>query len=113
MIVEPGPGQRAGRDGGRGTMPELSGSEPAAILTAIKTEAVLLEGYLEGRSEAELARPSACEGWSNADVVAHLTWAAEYFGGLLARALQGDVSPPANLPPPGPDRRLRVAERAR
>ena len=46
-------------------------------------------------------------------MVAHVTWASEYFGGILARALQGDVSPPADMPPPGPARRQRVAERSR
>jgi uncharacterized protein (TIGR03083 family) len=86
--------------------------EPAAILAALEAEAAALERYLAGRSEDDLARPSACEGWTNADVVAHLTWAADFFGGILERALRGDLTPP-DLPPPGPARRQRVADLTR
>jgi uncharacterized protein (TIGR03083 family) len=86
--------------------------EPAAILAAVAGEASALERYLAGLSEEDLARPSACAGWTNADVVAHLTWASGYFADLLERALQGDTSPPPDLPPPSPARRQRIAELA-
>jgi uncharacterized protein (TIGR03083 family) len=85
---------------------------PAAIVTALEAEVAALERELAGLSEADLARPSACQGWTNADVVAHLTWAAEFFGEILARALRDDLRPP-DLPPPGPARRQRVADLSR
>ena len=87
--------------------------EPAAILAALAAEATALEQYLAGLSDEELARPSACAGWTNADVVAHLTWASGYFGDLLERGLRGDTRPPPDLPPPSPARRQRIAELAR
>ena len=87
--------------------------EPAAILAAVAAEATALEHYLGGLFEEDLARPSACDGWTNADVVAHLTWASGYFADLLERALRGDTSPPPDLPPPSPARRQRIAELAR
>src|SRR5215212_4804169 len=87
-------------------------SDPAAILAALSAEAATFERELDEMSERDLTRPSACDGWTNADVVAHLTWAAGYFGDILERALRGDVQQP-DLPPPGPERRRRIADLAR
>jgi uncharacterized protein (TIGR03083 family) len=79
----------------------------------LRAEATAFEQYLAGLSEADLARPSACDGWTNADAVAHLTWAAQFFGDILERALRGDVAPPPSLPPQGSARRQRIADLAR
>ena len=84
-----------------------------AILAALAAEVATFERELDELSDADLARPSACDGWTVGDVVAHLTWAAGYFGDILERGLRGDVRPPPNLPPPGPERRQRIAELAR
>lgn len=92
----------------------MNGAEPVPAETraAIAAEVADLEGYLAGLSEVELDRPSACGEWTCGDVLAHLTWAATYFGGLIERGLHGDVSPP-NLPPPGPARRQAIADAAK
>jgi uncharacterized protein (TIGR03083 family) len=90
-----------------------SGADPAVILTALRGEAAAFEQYLAGLSDSDLARPSACEGWTVADVVAHLTWASGFFRDTLERGLRDDASPPSYLPPQGPERRRRIADLAR
>ncbi len=42
-------------------------------------------------------QPSACQGWTVADVVAHLV--GQDFALRITRGLQGDISPPAGAPP--------------
>ncbi|HEX2173159.1 MAG TPA: maleylpyruvate isomerase family mycothiol-dependent enzyme [Dehalococcoidia bacterium] len=86
--------------------------EPLETVTAIATEAAALESFLAGRPESDLDRPSACSEWTTGEVLAHLTWAATYFGGLIERGLKGDTTPP-NLPPPGPARRQAIADAAK
>ena len=47
-------------------------------------------------SPEDLDRPSACEGWSVADAIAHLVGQA--FSLTVTRGLQGDYSPPPGAP---------------
>lgn len=45
-----------------------------------------------------LERPSPCELWSVRDVVGHLVWFAETYGGMMERGLRGDMSPTPGFP---------------
>ncbi len=49
-----------------------------AIVGALAEQNAELAAYLDGRSEDEAHQPSACEGWSIADVVLHLAQTNEF-----------------------------------
>jgi uncharacterized protein (TIGR03083 family) len=68
---------------------------PAGTLEAIEVEARNLESYLAGLSGADLERPSACAGWTVADVAAHLARGATGYVEMVGGALRGDLRPPA------------------
>ena len=70
-------------------------------LSLIKSESKRLSNYVSGLSEIDLSWPSACEGWSVSDVVAHLIWEAEFTLDIIPRCLRGDVSPMEGFPDPG------------
>jgi len=64
----------------------------------IRSEAERLIEYFTSLSPAAWTQPSACEGWTTADVVAHLVWVAEdYYGIAVVRGLRGDTSYPEGL----------------
>ena len=64
----------------------------------IQDQSQRLKEYLDALSPVALSQPSACEEWTVADVVGHLTWAAEGFANAIARGIKGDLSP---RPPEG------------
>ncbi len=66
----------------------------------VSSESSRLLEYFRGLSPADWETQSACEAWSNADVVAHLIMAVEMFSGNIARGVQGDSSPPEGMGPP-------------
>lgn len=61
----------------------------------IAQEQVRLFSELKKLPEAAWQRPSHCEGWTNARVVAHLIAAAEYYHQSVSKALRGDSLPPS------------------
>ena len=67
----------------------------------IHSESERLTQYVHTLLPDALERPSPCEGWTVGDVVAHLVWFAETYGGMMARGLRGDVSAPEGFPTPG------------
>jgi uncharacterized protein (TIGR03083 family) len=93
-------------------MAEDTTRQPAGILNAIEVEARDLEDYLAGLSSGDLERPSACGGWTVADVVAHLAWAGAGYVEMAEGALRGDLRPPASRPS-GRMTAADIAERAR
>ncbi len=66
----------------------------------VSSESARLLEYFRGLSPADWETQSACDAWSNADVVAHLISAVETFSGNIARGLEGDSSTPEGMPPP-------------
>ncbi len=66
----------------------------------VGSESARLLEYFRGLSPADWETQSACDAWSNADVVAHLIMAVEMFSGNIARGAQGDSSPPEGMGPP-------------
>ena len=67
----------------------------------VETESRRLEAYLESLSANAWDQPSKCDLWSVADVLAHLTWAADYFITAISHGIKGDVSPPQGWPEAG------------
>jgi uncharacterized protein (TIGR03083 family) len=71
------------------------------MVKLIHAESERLKHYVTTLPRDALARPSPCEGWTVGDVVAHLIWFAETYGGMMARGLRGDLSPTDGFPTPG------------
>lgn len=65
---------------------------------ALRSEYEQLERHLRALDASGLAAPTACEGWSAADVAAHLAWNARLYVRSLGMGLAGEAPPP---PPPG------------
>jgi len=65
----------------------------------VQAEAKRLEHFLGALSPEDWQRPSACDRWHIADVVAHLT--GMRLAETITRGLQGDVTPPEGRPPGG------------
>src|SRR4029450_2186007 len=58
----------------------------------VQAEAKRLEHFLGALSPEDWQRPSACDRWHIADVVAHLTGMRVAY--TITRGLQGDITPP-------------------
>ena len=67
----------------------------------VSSEAGQLQEYLGHLPKTAWQRPSACDRWTVADVVAHLAWAAEYFMATISDGIKGDVSLPGDWPARG------------
>lgn len=69
----------------------LSSSEERIHL--LRTETERLEQYLRELPDEAWGHPSACDRWTVADVVAHLTWLSQNYPPRITRALLDDASP--------------------
>lgn len=67
----------------------------------IQAESERVRQYLNGLSEDALERPTPCERWTVGDMIAHLVWVVDTYGGNMARGLRGDISPPEGFPVSG------------
>lgn len=65
----------------------------------VRSETQRLQGYLQTLAPDAWSRPSACDGWTVADVVAHLVFVAEFWVDTISRGIQGDASSPKDRPP--------------
>lgn len=66
---------------------------PEERLNLLRAETERLEQYLQGLPAEAWQRPSACDRWTVADVVAHLTGSGRVYLPRILRALQGDTAP--------------------
>jgi uncharacterized protein (TIGR03083 family) len=64
----------------------------------IRSESERLKQYVNGLPPEALERPSPCELWDVGDVIGHLIWFAETYGGMMEHGLRGDVSTPEGFP---------------
>ena len=75
-----------------------------------------IEAFLQSLGTGDLARPSACEGWTVGDVVGHLIERGAPIPGQIERGLHGDISAPPDAlddPPLNEDQfRLDLDRRA-
>ena len=69
-----------------------------SLVEALRSEYDRLAQHLRSLDADGLAAPTACEGWSAADVAAHLAWNARLYVRSLDMGLAGEAPPPA---PPG------------
>ena len=69
----------------------------AERVEVLRQEVATFKERVAALSPEDWDRPSACDGWSVADVVAHLSGQA--FALNVSRGLQGDYSPPAGAAP--------------
>ena len=69
---------------------------PETIAKILESEVNAVRGYFASLSESNLQKPSACEGWSVADVMAHL--AGQDHALRVRRGLDGDYSSPEGSP---------------
>ena len=65
---------------------------------ALRSEYERLARHLRALDADGLAAPSTCEGWSTADVAAHLAWNARLYIRSLGMGLAGEPPPPAPAP---------------
>jgi uncharacterized protein (TIGR03083 family) len=83
-----------------GICKEITSMEtPPQRLAMLHAEVEALTHYLASLSPAAWQSPSACDQWQVADVLAHLVPQADHLCLVIARGLQGDISPPAGLTP--------------
>ena len=70
-------------------------------ISLVEAESRRLEEYLGSLTDNAWDQPSKCDLWTVADVLAHLTWAANYFIRAISNGRKGDVSPPEGWPEQG------------
>ena len=71
-------------------------STPEYRVKVLEAEVGSAKEYLESLRSEDLQKPSACENWTVADVVAHMV--GQDFALRVTRGLQGDSSPPEGAP---------------
>jgi len=69
-----------------------------AQVKLIESETERLKEFVSALPAEALERPSPCERWDVGDVIAHLVWFAETYGGMMERGLRGDLSPTEGFP---------------
>ncbi|MFQ6029795.1 MAG: maleylpyruvate isomerase N-terminal domain-containing protein, partial [Dehalococcoidia bacterium] len=70
---------------------------PESRVQALHDEMERFKAYLDQMPATALDQPSACQGWTVADVIGHLT--PQNVVGTIARGLQGDFGPPEGALP--------------
>ena len=65
-----------------------------SLVEALRSEYERLARHLRALDADGLAAPSTCEGWSAADVAAHLAWNARLYIRSLGMGLAGEAPPP-------------------
>lgn len=71
------------------------------VAKLIQAESNRLTHYLHTLPQAALECPTPCERWNVGDMIAHLVWFAQTYGGMMERGLQGDLSAPEGFPDTG------------
>ena len=67
----------------------------------IRSETERVKEFVGGLSPEAMELPTPCEKWNVGEIIAHLIWFAEVYGGMMERGLRGDVSPTEGFPAPG------------
>jgi uncharacterized protein (TIGR03083 family) len=80
-------------------MKEREMDTPAHLVTVFHAEAERLAQYLDTLPPDAWTQPSPCVGWEVRDVVAHLTFIAEFYADVIARGVQGDTALLPDRPP--------------
>jgi hypothetical protein len=67
----------------------------------IRTESERLGRHFKSLVPEDLKRPSACQAWQNADVIAYRCQAIDRFTGNIGRGVRGYTTPPEGSAPAG------------
>ena len=59
----------------------------------IRTESERIMEYFDSLSPEDLEKPSPCERWTVGEVIAHLVWHVETYGGMMERGLRDYLLP--------------------
>jgi len=73
----------------------------SASVELINSESERVKKYLSSLPPEALESPTPCAMWNVGEVIAHLIWFADVYGGMMERGLRGDVSPTEGFPGPG------------
>ncbi len=79
-------------------------------VTLIQAESERVRRYLNELPADVLECPTPCERWTVGDMIAHLVWFAETYGGMMERGLRDDLSPPEGFPDTGTLKRGESSE---
>ena len=63
-------------------------------IRVIISETERLKQYVNGLTRDDLRKSTPCEDWNVGELIAHLVWFAQTYGGMIVRGLSGDVSIP-------------------
>ena len=66
----------------------------------VRLESERLIQYLENLPQEAWGKQSACDGWTVADVAAHLTGGGRFYTSIVLRGFQGHTTPPEGFPFP-------------
>ena len=72
----------------------------SALVDLIKSESERVKEYVNSLPAEALDLPTPCPSWNVGEVIAHLDWFAETYGGMMERGLRGDLSPTKGFPAP-------------
>ena len=76
----------------------MSIDKSQAQVELIRSESDRLKQYVNALHQDALEMPSPCPQWNIGEVIAHLVWFAETYGGMMERGLRGDQSPTEGFP---------------
>ena len=65
----------------------------SASVELIRRESKRVKEYVNSLPAEALDRPTPCPSWNVGEVIAHMDWFAETYGGMMERSLRGDLSP--------------------
>ena len=71
-----------------------------ALVELIKSESERVKEYVNSLPPEALKLPTPCPSWNVGEVIAHLDWFAQTYGGMMERGLRGDLSPTEGFPAP-------------
>ena len=66
----------------------------------VRLESERLSQYLQNLPKEAWGQQSACDGWTIADVTAHLTGGAKFYMSIILRGFEGYTTPPEGFPFP-------------
>ncbi len=69
-----------------------------SLVKLVESETERVKAYINFLSPEALEAPSPCEMWNVGEVIAHLVWFAETYGGMMERGIRGDLSPSEGFP---------------
>ena len=70
----------------------------SASVELISRESEWVKEYVNSLPAEALDRPIPCPSWNVGEVIAHVDWFAETYGGMMERGLRGDLSPTGDSP---------------